>query len=143
MSDIDIDRVLDLSEKISNIMGSLLSVLLIIQMIGDLLGINVFAVLSTAISKPWVVPTEWITKYYMVWYGMEWVLLMLMLADQVYTMRYMQSHKAPPPPSYERWMSFAIFMVSFWLALILRYATFTLIAVFASISFAYTMFVKK
>jgi len=139
----DIDRVLELSEKIGNIIGSALSVLLIIQMLGDLLGISVIQVLHAAISRPWVLPTEWIEAYYPLWYAMEWSLLILMMVDQVYTMRYMQTHKQPPPPGYERWMSLAIFMVSFWLTLIFRYMTFVIILIFASISFSYTMFIRK
>jgi len=137
------DKVIELSEKLGNIISSLLSILLIVQMIGDLLGINVFELLKTALTKPWVIPVEWIYMYYPLWYALEWVLLILMLADQVFTMRYMQTHKSPPPPTYARYMSLAIFLISFWLALILRYMTFTIIAVFSSITFSYTMFVKR
>ena len=141
--DIDIDRALELSEKISNVVGSLLSMFLIVQMFGDLLGISVIEVLKTALTRPWVIPVEWIEMYYPLWYAMQWALLILMLSDQVFTMRYMQTHKRPPPPAYERWMSFAIFMVSFWLAILFRYMTFTLITIFAAISFSYTMFIRK
>jgi len=143
MPDIDVDRMLELSEKISNAIGMALSVFLIVQMFGDLLGISVVQVLQTAITKPWVVPTEWIEMYYPLWYSMEWLLLILMMVDQVYTMRYMQTNKQPPPPGYVRWMSLAIFLVSFWLTLIFRYGTFVMITIFASISFSYTMFIRK
>jgi len=143
MPEIDVDRALELSEKLSNIVGSLLSMVLIVQMLGDLLGINVIEALKTALTRPWVIPVEWIEMYYPLWYAMQWALLILMLSDQVFTMRYMQTHKRPPPPSYERWMSFAIFMVSFWLAILFRYMTFTLITIFAAISFSYTMFIRK
>ncbi|MHC1627551.1 MAG: hypothetical protein ACXQTI_01805 [Candidatus Nezhaarchaeales archaeon] len=143
MPEIDVDRALEISEKISNVISSLLSMLLIVQMIGDLLGISVFEALRVALTRPWVIPVEWIEMYYPLWYAMEWALLILMLGDQVFTMRYMQVHKQPPPPSYVRWMSFAIFMISFWLALLFRYMTFVLITIFASISFSYTMFVRK
>ena len=143
MPEIDVDRVLEVSEKISNMISSFLSVLLIVQMFGDLLGINVIEALRMAVTRPWVIPVEWIEMYYPLWYGMQWALLILMLSDQVFTMRYMQVHKQPPPPAYERWMSLAIFMVSFWLAILFRYMTFTLIAIFSSISFSYTMFIRK
>jgi len=139
----DYEDVLEFSEKLSNIIGSILSMFLIVSMFGDLLGINVFEALRMAFARPWVVPTEWIEAYYVVWYGMEWCLLLLMLVDQVYTMRYMQSHGTPPPLVYERWMSFTIFILSFWLTLILRYFTFTLITIFAAISFSYTMFIRR
>ena len=139
----DVDRILELSDKFSMMFSTLMSMVLIVQMIGDLLGINVFEAVKIAISRPWVIPTEWIVQYYPLWYAMEFALLVLIIFDQVYTMRYMQAHKRPPSPSYERWMSLAIFIVSFWLAIILRYATFTLITVFAAISFSYTMFIRR
>ena len=139
----DVDRILELSDKLSMMFSTLMSMVLIVQMIGDLLGINVFEAVKIAISRPWVIPTEWIVQYYPLWYAMQFVLLVLIISDQVYTMRYMQTHKRPPPPSYGRWMSLAIFIVSFWLAIILRYATFTLITVFAAISFSYTMFIRR
>jgi len=143
MPEIDIDRALEFSEKITNVLSSFLSMLLIIQMVGDLLGISVFEILKTAITRPWVIPIEWIEMYYPLWYAMECILVVLMIGDQVFTMRYMQAHRQPPPPVYVRWMSFAIFMVSFWLAILFRYLTFTLIAIFSSISFSYTMFIRK
>ncbi len=139
----DVDRILELSDKLSMMFSTLMSMVLIVQMIGDLLGINIFEAVKIAISRPWVIPTEWIVQYYPLWYAMQFVLLVLIISDQVYTMRYMQARKAPPPPTYERWMSLAIFIVSFWLAIILRYATFTLITVFAAISFSYTMFIRR
>jgi len=143
MPEVDIDKILDISEKVSNLLSSLLSMVLIVQMFGDLLGISVIEILKTAITRPWVIPVEWIEAYYPLWYAMEWILLILMLSDQVFTMRYMQTHKQPPPPVYVRWMSFAIFMFSFWLALLFRYMTFTLITIFSCISFSYTVFIRK
>jgi len=143
MPEVDVDRVLEISERLSNIVGSLLSTLLIVQMFGDLLGISVVEALKTALTRPWVIPVEWIEMYYPLWYAMQWALLILMLFDQIFTMRYMQTHREPPPPSYVRWMSLAIFMVSFWLAILFRYMTFTLITIFAATSFSYTMFIRK
>jgi len=143
MVEIDVDRALTITEKVSNVIGILLSMFLTIQLLGDLLGIKVTELLKMAVTKPWVIPTEWIEMYYPVWYGMEWALLILMLFDNVYTMRYLQIKNAPPPPAYERWMSFAIFMISFWLALIFRYTSLTMITIFAAISFSYTMFIRK
>lgn len=143
MPEMDVDRVLELSEKLSNVVGTLLSMVLIVQMVGDLLGIDIAKALEMALTRPWVIPVEWIEMYYPLWYAMQWALLILMLSDQVFTMRYMQVHKSPPPPSYGRWMSLAIFMLSFWLAILFRYMTFTLITIFAAISFSYTMFIRK
>lgn len=141
--DWDIDDVLEASEKIANVVGSMMSMFLIVMLFGDILGINVFEALRTAVLRPWIIPIEWIEMYYPLWYAMEWLLLILMLVDQVFTMRYMHVHNMPPPPSYERWMSLAIFLISFWLAILFRYMSFTIITVFAAISFSYTMFVRR
>jgi len=131
------------ADKISMLVGNLLSLWLLVTMMGDLLGINVFELARQLILRPWVIPEEWIELYYPVWYAMEWALLILMMADQVFTMRYYSTGERMPPPSYVRWMSLAIFIISFWLALLFRYATFILIAIFSSISFSYTMFVRR
>jgi len=131
------------ADKISMLVGNLLSLWLLVSMMGDLLGVNVFELARQLILRPWVIPEEWIELYYPVWYAMEWALLILMMADQVFTMRYYSMGERMPPPSYVRWMSLAIFIISFWLALLFRYATFILIAIFSSISFSYTMFVRR
>lgn len=143
MPEWDIDDVLEWSERIANIVGNLLSMLLIVQMMGDLLGINVFEAIRIVVTRPWVVPIEWIKQYYWLWYTMECMLLVVMLADQVYTMRYMQVHKEPPPPNYVRWVSLTVFILSFWLAIVLRYMTFFIICVMSAISLSYTMFVRR
>lgn len=140
---VDVDDVLEWSERVATIVGNLISILLIVQMVGDLLGVIIFEVLRTAVARPWVVPVELIRQYYWLWYSMQFMLLVVMLADQVYTMRYMQVHKEPPPPEYVRWVSLVIFMLSFWLALVLRYMTFFIICALSAISFSYTMFVRR
>jgi len=143
MVEMDVDRVLTITEKVSNAIGIVLSMFLTIQLLGDLLGVPISELLKMAVSKPWVIPTEWIEQYYPVWYGMEWGLLILMVFDNVYTTKCLQTLKSPPPVKYERWMSFAIFMLSFWLTLVFRYGSLTMITIFAAITFSYTMFIKK
>jgi len=140
---VDVDDVLEWSEKVATVVGNLLSMLLIVQMMGDLLGVNIFDILRTIVARPWVVPVELVEQYYWLWYSMEFALLVIMLADQVYTMRYMQVHKEPPPPEYVRWVSLAIFLLSFWLAIVLRYTTFFIICIMSAISLSYTLFVKR
>jgi len=133
----------EVGERISNVISGLLSFWLLIQMMGDLLGIDVLEALKTIITRPWVIPIEWIEMYYPLWYAMEWALLIIMFADNIYTMRYMSEHRRPPPEKYERAVSLAVFLISFWLAILFRYLTFTVICIFAAITFSYTMFVKK
>ena len=133
----------EVADKASMLIGNALSLWLLISMMGDLLGINVLELARQFVFRPWVIPKEWIELYYPVWYAMEWALLILMLADQVFTMRYYSEGQRMPPMRYVRWMSLAIFIISFWLALLFHYMTFVIIAVFSSISFSYAMFIKK
>jgi len=90
-----------------------------------------------------VIPVEIIEAYYPLWFSMQVALIGLMFGDQIFSMWYMQTRKSLPPIAYERYMSLAMLLIAFWLALIYRYMTFTLITVFAAISFSYTMFIKK
>ena len=133
----------EVADKTSMIIGNLLSMWLLVAMMGDLLGVNVLELAKQLVFRPWVIPEEWITLYYPVWYAMEWALLILMLVDQVFTMRYYSAGQRMPPTTYVRWMSFAIFIISFWLALLFHYATFIFITVFSSISFSYAMFIRR
>jgi len=133
----------DVADKTSMVVGNLLSLWLLVSMMGDLLGVNVFELAKQLVFRPWVIPEEWITLYYPVWYAMQWALLILMLSDQVFTMKYYSTGQKMPPATYERWMSFAIFVVSFWLSLLFHYATFIVITIFSSIAFSYTMFIRR
>jgi len=139
----DVEELAEKIEKIGNFVSQAMSTMMIILLLGDLLGINVGQLLIIAITKPWIIPWEWIVQYYTLWYGMMWTLFACMLGDQIYSMIYMNRYGKPPPPKYERWMSLAVFMLSFWLALIFRYASLTMICIFSAISFAYTMFVRS
>ncbi len=133
----------EVADRTSMAVGNLLSAWLLISMIGDLLGINVLELARQLVTRPWVVPVEIVEAYYPVWYAMQWLLLILMLADQVYTSRYYSMGRRMPPVGYVRWMSAAIFLISFWLAILFRYATFVTIAVFSSISLSYAWLVRR
>ncbi len=122
--------------------SSMLSMVLIASLFGDLLGVNVFELAKQVITKPWVIPKDIIEQYYPLWYGMEWFLLIVMLADQVYTMRYYSVNKGFPPASYTRWVSLLIFIPSFFLLILFRTATFFLLTILSTTSLVYS-FMKK
>ncbi len=138
----EIDDVLDLIEKVADITSSLISIWLIIAMMGDLLGINVFQAIQIVISRPWAIPKEWIIQYAPVWYAMYWALFFMILIDTAVTMKYKREGEMPPL-QYERVISLAMFLDSFWLAIIFRKMLFTMITIFAAISFSYTIFGRK
>jgi hypothetical protein len=69
---------------------------------------------------------------------MYWCLFAIMVVDYAVYFRY-STMKRMPPPSYAKYLSLAAFLLSFWLALLFRTATLTLIAVFSAISLIYTL----
>jgi hypothetical protein len=132
------ERALEVAEKASLIVANALSLFLIFSMLGDLLGVSIPELVWRAITTPWVVPVEIITAYYPLWYGMYWCLFAIMVVDYAVYFRY-STMKRMPPPSYAKYLSLAAFLLSFWLALLFRTATLTLIAVFSAISLIYTL----
>jgi len=138
-----VERALDIAEKVSAALSNIISVFFSLALLSDLLGINIFELVKTAVTKPQVVPTEWIQAYYPVWYAMEWALWILINFDIVYTNHYMHKHKTAPPVIYVKWMSMAMFFVSFWLFAVFRAATFAAITVMSAVSLSYAWFVKS
>ena len=138
----DVERALEIAERVSNYLSMLLGIVLVFMLIGDILGISLVEAVRIIVTRPIVIPKEIIEAYYPIWVTMEVALLGAMLYDQMYTMRYMHAHKELPPPTYVRTMSFIIFFLSFWLFLVFRKTSFALITVFSAISLAYTMFAR-
>jgi len=139
----DVERALEIAERVSNFVSMALSTILILTMIGDILGISIIEAVRTVVTRPLVIPKEWIEMYYPLWISMEFVLLGAMLYDQIFTMRYMQTYNELPPLGYARVMSFLMFFLSFWLFLVFRKWSFGLIAVFSSISFIYALLARR
>ena len=139
----DVERALEVAERLSNFISMILSVALILTMLGDILGISIIEAVRMVVTRPLVIPVEWIEMYYPVWISMEFILLGAMLYDQIFTMRYMQAHRELPPPTYVLVMSFLVFFLSFWLFLVFRKWSFGLIAVFSAISFIYALFARR
>jgi len=138
-----VERALSVAEKVSMALSNIVSIFFSISLLSDLLGINIFELLRTAITRPWVIPVEWIQAYYPVWYWMEWALWILINFDMVYTVQYEHRHRAPPPVTYAKWMSMAMFFLSFWLFVIFRYGTFAALTIMSAISLSYTWFIKS
>ena len=137
----EVERALEIAEKLATVVSHALSLFIILSMFGDLLGVSVPELLWRAVTVPWVVPVDIITQYYYIWYGMYCALFVLVVADYVVYMRYMQLRGAPPL-AYVRYMSLATFMLSFWLALLFRTFTLTIIAVLSSATLVYSLLAR-
>jgi hypothetical protein len=138
----EVERALEVAEKFTVVFSHAISLFLILSMFGDLVGVPVFELVYRVVTVPWVVPVEIILEYYYVWYTMYCLLFVLVVVDYVVYVRYMH-RKTVPPVTYARYMSLAIFLLSFWLALLFKTTTLILIAVFSSLSLMYTMLIKR
>jgi hypothetical protein len=134
----EVERVLEVAEKIATVFSHAISLFLIFSVFGDLVGVPVPELVHRVVSAPWVIPVEIIAEYYYVWYTMYCMLFALMVVDYFVYVRYMQ-RKMIPPISYARYISLATFLLSFWLALLFRTTTLILISVFSSVSLVYTL----
>jgi len=134
----EVERALEIAEKVSTTFSYALSWFLTLMLFGDLIGVSVPELIWRVITIPWVIPVEIITEYYPVWYIMYCALFVLMIVDNVVVTRYMQ-YKKMPPVTYARYMSLAIFLLSFWLALLFRTLALTLICIFSSVTLIYTV----
>jgi len=132
------ERAAEVAERVSTVVANAVSLVLILSMLGDLLGVNVFELAWRAITTPWVIPVELITAYYPVWYSMYWALFVIMVADYAVYFRY-STMKKMPPPSYAKYLSLVAFLLSFWLALLFRTLTLTVVAVFSAMALVYTL----
>jgi hypothetical protein len=137
----EVERALEIAEKFTTVVSHALSLFIILSMFGDLLGVSVPELVWRAVTVPWVIPVDIIAQYYHVWYSMYCALFVLIVADYAVYMRYMQLRRTPPL-AYVRYMALATFILSFWLALLFRTFTLTLIAVLSSATLAYSVVAK-
>jgi len=137
-------EVEDILESAGLVVARLANIALIVLMASELLGIDVLSLLRIAVTmRWWVIPREWVEMYYPLWLGFGYATLVLVIADTVYAMVYTQrTGELTTPPRYAAWMSLALFLTSFFPAIIFRYVSFLIINAFSAISFAYTAFVK-
>lgn len=134
----EIERKLTQVEKIANIVSLMFTSLLTLSLLSDVLGISFAELVQKIVTLPWVIPVEIIVQYYWLWYSLEVVLLIMLIVDQVVMYRFLAKN-IEPPRTYVLYMNTAMFLISFWLALILRTGTLTLIAFLSSFTLIYTL----
>lgn len=135
----DIDDILDAVDRIATVVSQLLSFMLIILLLNDALGINIIQLTWQLVKQPWAIPWEVIQQYWWLWRYMMFALIGVVVFDQAYTFVHQQRYGRPPGVKYARVISMVTFLLSFWLSLILRYASLMLIAVMSALSFIYTL----
>jgi len=121
-------------ERITMAISNVFSIVLILMMSSDVLGIPLTDLMYKIITTPWVIPYDIIVQYWYVWEFMRWTLLIAMIADNMFTWRYYSKHKEYPPPSYVLYLSATIFFTSFFLFAIFRTTTFAVLTFFGSLA---------
>lgn len=134
----ELERRLTQIERIANVVSFVITALLTLSLLSDVLGINFAELIHRIVTIPWVIPIEVIAQYYWLWYTLEVVLVILLIVDQIVTYRFI-SKDLEPPRNFVLYMNLTMFLISFWLALILRTATMILIAFLTSFTVVYTL----
>jgi len=137
---VDVEEVV---ERAAALAFQLANGIVVLALLGDVLGINVFELLRQIPLRVWYIPREWIEMYYPLWAAMTYALLLLVLADTVFVMAYSaRTGEVRPPLAYARYVALAEFLLSTWLFLLFRWSSLAYIAVMSTIALAYTAFVR-
>jgi hypothetical protein len=128
-------RLEAVNELVSNI-SLFVTIFVFFVMAGQLLGVNMQYIMYLIITFRWYIPEYILLKYYGVFYGMAWALLLLMLWDSIYQNLYTRKH-GTPNAKYGYYSSIMMFVLSFILAIAFHVWLFAFIA---AISFITTMY---
>jgi len=132
-----LERLEVMTELASNI--SLLVTIFVFLVFGaELLGINVNYILYLIVTFKWYIPKWILEKYYGVFYGMAWALLLLMLWDSIYQNLYTRRH-GEPNPRYAYYSSIIMFSLSFILSIAFHVWLFYLMAIMSGFTFMYIL----
>jgi len=133
-----LERLEVMTELASNI-SLLVTIFVFFVFSAQLLGVNVDYILWLIITFKWYIP-EWVLeKYFGVFYGMAWALLLLMLFDSIYQNLYTRRH-GEPNPRYAYFSSIIMFSLSFILSIAFHVWLFYLMAILSGFTFMYILF---
>jgi len=90
------------------------------------------------VTFKWYIPKWILEKYYGVFYGMAWALLLLMLWDSIYQNLYTRRH-GEPNPRYAYYSSIIMFSLSFILSIAFHVWLFYLMAILSGFTFMYIL----
>ena len=91
-----LERLEVMTELASNI-SLLVTIFVFLVFSAELLGVNVNYILWLIVTFKWYIPKWLLEKYFGVFYGMAWALLLLMLFDSIYQNLYTRRHGEPNP----------------------------------------------
>jgi len=134
----ELEKRLSQVERIANVASLMLTSILALSLACDVLGISFAELVHKIVTLPWVIPIEVILQYYWLWYTLEVTLLILLIVDQVTVYRFLAKN-IEPPRAYVLYMNTAMFLISLWLALILRTGTLMMISFLTAFTLIYTL----
>lgn len=129
-------------EELAGRVADLAMVFLVFWMVMDTVssttGYPLFEFLGYVI-KHWHFPIELIEELRPLWVALSWVFLALVVGDYFYASRYREREGRYPPASYARYVSLLIFSLGVLLFLVFQAVTYLVFAVFAAVSFGYSL----
>jgi len=137
----DKEKLLERLETISTLASNislLVTIFVFLVLAGQLLGINMEYIMYLIITFHWVIPKWILIKYYGVFYGMSWAVLLIMLWDSIYQNLYIRKH-GEPNAKYGYYSSIILFALSFILAVAFRNSLFIFIAVISGFTMFYLL----
>ncbi|MEM0459333.1 MAG: hypothetical protein QXZ31_05660 [Thermofilaceae archaeon] len=134
-------RVVDV-EEVAERIADLAMVLLVFWMLLDTLSVTmgypVYEFMSYVI-RYWRIPLELIEELRPLWIALSWVFILIVVGDHFYASRYREKEGRYPPASYARYVSLLIFSLGVLLFLVFQAVTYLVFAVFAAMSFGYSL----
>ncbi|MEM1554592.1 MAG: hypothetical protein QXJ72_06900 [Thermoproteota archaeon] len=130
-------------EKIITAVSNMITLVFILSLFSDLLGISLFELFQKLVTTPWIIPVEIIERYWFIWYGMEWVMLFAIAIDWWYSQWYYSKYKETPSPTYTLCISTLVFAPSIFLFAITHKTLFAFLIVFGGLSMLNASFKLK
>jgi len=132
----------DIAEKVGTAIGHILYLYMMIALMGDILGVDIWKLASQVVFKPWIIPIEILYQYMWLWKSIETILLGLLFIDYGFYNRYVKKGEAPPVP-YARSLAIATFILAFILWLILRTTFLFILLLFSLFATAQLLFLER
>lgn len=134
----ELEKRLSQVERVANVVSLMITSILTLSLACDVLGISFAELIQKIVTLPWIIPIEVILQYYWLWYTLEVILFVLLIVDQVTVYRFLAKN-IEPPRAYVLYMNTTMFLISLWLALILRTGTLMMIAFLTAFTLIYTL----
>ena len=129
----------EIAVRVSTFVSQMVTVLIVVELLMEDLGLNLFELMRLAILLPRLIPLELLLKFWPLWMGMKYLLDVVIIADIVYVGWYTgKTGKEIPPASYAKAVAALLFVLSFMLALVFRTHLYAFICLSSLVSLAIT-----